>query len=330
VFAPRPGKAGLAHVSIAFAACMIASSPAAAQSDGVERRIDRLESEMRAVQRKVFPGGDTRYFEPEFAPAPQEVQPTGIPSTTPLADLTQRVDALERQLATLTGQAERNGHEVQQLRDELRRFREDAEFRLAAIEDGEPQRPRPPGGVAAATPPTGATPAPTGAAASPPAAAPSGAPQPLQTAEGSPASPPPVGAEAPAPADPVEAEYLAAYQLFQARDYPKAESALQAFVSKHPKSPRSSHAQFWLGRTYAAQNSNAQAAKAFLDNYRTLPRGERAPDSLLWLGKSLQKLGQPSEACRAYNELQAAYGTKLSEGFRSDLAQARTASKCEA
>src|SRR3546814_2900601 len=68
--------------------------PAAAfaQSGGsVDKRVGVLEKQMQAVQRKVFPGADPRFFEPEIAPAPTGVAGTGLPATTPLADLTARV-----------------------------------------------------------------------------------------------------------------------------------------------------------------------------------------------------------------------------------------------
>src|SRR3546814_15212604 len=67
---------------------------------------------MQAVQRKVFPGADPRFFEPEIAPAPTGVAGTGLPATTPLADLTARVNSLEKQMTTLTGQNEQNSFRI--------------------------------------------------------------------------------------------------------------------------------------------------------------------------------------------------------------------------
>jgi len=39
---------------------LLVSTPVSAQTANVDQRVDRLEQEMRAVQRKVFPGGSTR------------------------------------------------------------------------------------------------------------------------------------------------------------------------------------------------------------------------------------------------------------------------------
>ena len=42
-----------------------------------------------------------------------------------------------------------------------------------------------------------------------------------------------------------------------------------------------------------------------------IPAGERAPDSLYYLGQALMKLGQPAQACNAYAELDEVYGSKM-------------------
>uniref|UniRef100_UPI00036AACAB YbgF trimerization domain-containing protein n=1 Tax=Sandarakinorhabdus sp. AAP62 TaxID=1248916 RepID=UPI00036AACAB len=147
---------------LAFA--VLLPAPLAAQAVDVgklDRRVGTLESEMRAVQRKVFPGGNGRFFEPEIpaqaaAPAPAPETP---PATTPIVDLTARVDALEGQLKTMTGQIEAMEYKLRQLEDGQRRLKGDTEFRLNALEN--------PGG--AAPPADGAAPAvvPPGTAAVP-------------------------------------------------------------------------------------------------------------------------------------------------------------------
>ncbi|NTZ44151.1 hypothetical protein G7A66_13880, partial [Altererythrobacter sp. SALINAS58] len=68
--------------------------PATAQ-DNAEVRIRKLEAEIRALQRKVFPGADGRYFEPEITAAPAQPTGTTAPSTTAVTDILARLDALE-------------------------------------------------------------------------------------------------------------------------------------------------------------------------------------------------------------------------------------------
>ena len=77
------------------------AAPLAAQQQpaAVGQRVDKLEREMRAVQRKVFPGGNQQFFEPEIAPQAAPSAPAGVPASNPVADLTTRVSSLEQELA---------------------------------------------------------------------------------------------------------------------------------------------------------------------------------------------------------------------------------------
>ena len=272
---------------------LLPAMPAFAQQtvQQVEGRVKKLESEMRAVQRKVFPGGSKEYFEAEIQAPAAPVTAPGVPASNPLSDLSRRVDSLENQLTTMTGQLEENSFKVRQLEAALEKFKTDAEFRLTTLEGGAP-------------------PAAPGAAAALPAAA---APQPAVAAALTP-----------------EQEYNAAYGLVTAKDYPAAEKALSAFIAKNPKHARASNAQYWLGRTYFAQNQPVQAARTLLENYQKRPEGERAPESLLWLGKSLMAFSPPSpqKACEAYDQLEASYGKTLSQSLRTQLVDARSAARC--
>lgn len=308
--------------SLMCATVLATAIPALAQDTRqVERRIDKLESEMRAVQRKVFPGGDKRYFEPEFQPTEQApVAPAGVPATSPIADLTTRVDALERQLQSLTGQVEQANYKVRQMEDAMAKFRADAEFRLTQLEGGAKPPATVTDGTATVLPPL-----------TPPAAATTPAPKPAaDAAKPANGTKPTADAAATKPADPVEAAYQAAYLNYSNQQYAKAETALAEFVAKNPRSRRASHAQYWLGRTYMAQKLPAQAAKAFLDNYRNMPKGERAPDSLYWLGQALMAMSppQPARACEVYDELNGAYADKLSTSLKGQVDKARATAKC--
>ena len=321
--------------TIMAAVAVTVAMPVAAQAS-LDRRVDTLEQQMKSVQRKVFPGGDKRYFEPEFpatdAAAPQA--PAGAPATSPIADLTTRVDALERQLQTLTGQVEQATFKARQTEEALAKFRSDAEFRLGQLETGAKaaasvevapaadesaatsakpaSKPPVKPATKAAVKPSGAT---TASMAGTTDAVAGGA------AETTPAA---------KPADPAEAAYQAAYAFVAAKQYDKAETALTAFVAKYPKSAKASHAQYWLGRVYMAQHLPAQAAKAYLDNYRNMPKGARAADSLLGLGGALMAMDPPNadKACDVYGELQTAYGAKLSADQQAQLKRARTTAKC--
>jgi TolA-binding protein len=70
------------------------------------------------------------------------------------------------------------------------------------------------------------------------------------------------------------------------------------------------------------------AAEALLANYRRDPKGERAQDSLFYLGQSLMKLGQPGQACKAYAELEDVYSAGLRAPIRAALPAAKSEARC--
>lgn len=287
-------------------AALVAVVPALAQdSDPVlGKRVGKLESEMKAVQRKVFPGGDPRFFEPEVQPAaPAAAEPVGNPASTPLTDLTARVAELETQQRALTGQVEANQNRLRLLEESLTKFRGDAEFRLNAIEAGTK-----PADPAAAT---------ADDSAAPPAVK-SGR-TPLKPAPEAPSAP--VGPEA---------QWRAAQALMTAKDYDGAEPALTDFLAKYPKSTHASEAQYALGKAYAAQKQYAEAAKAFLNGYKIYPKGTHAADSLLGLSQALIDLKKSAQACQSLDELDAVYGDKLTPALKAQAAKARTTAKCKA
>jgi peptidoglycan hydrolase CwlO-like protein len=94
--------------------------PVSAQTDVMSLRVGKLEKEMTAVQRKVFPNGAA--VEPEIGSAALGVS-AGSPASQPVADLTARVDSLENQLRTLTGQVETDGNRIKKLDEAIKAMR---------------------------------------------------------------------------------------------------------------------------------------------------------------------------------------------------------------
>ena len=72
----------------------------------------------------------------------------------------------------------------------------------------------------------------------------------------------------------------------------------------------------------------ALASVAFYENYQKRPRGDRAPDSLAYLGEALIQLKKPADACKVYAELEQVYGTSLSASLRGMMDKGRTKAKC--
>ena len=303
------------------AAVMILPTAAAAQSN-VEGRVGKLESEMRAVQRKVFPNGAGGYVQPEITAPQTQAQAPGVPASSALSDLTSRVTSLEEQMAGLTGQIEQNGYRTRQLQDQFDAYKRATEARLKALESG--PAPIAPAGQSAPLD-TSATPVAATGSTRPPKtpAAPS-----VVTGDTATATPA-AAVDKPSTGDAAEDAYLYGYRLWAAKRYPEAEAALKKVVADYPKSRRASFAQNLLGRTYLDSGKPSLASMAFYENYKKFPDGERAPDSLLYLGQALTKLNKAADACKVYDELSDVYGAKLSAAMKSQIASGRSAAKCQ-
>jgi TolA-binding protein len=291
-----------------------ASIPAWAQSRGtLDARVERVEKELRAVQRKVFPGGEQAFTSAEIAPE-QAVAPTGVPASTPLADLNARVGSLEQAVTQLTAQVEQAEHRLTVLSEQSAKDRQEFQTRLQLIE-------------AAAAPAVAAPLAPADEA---PLPVPAGTRTPPRSSAATavPPAPPPAAGAAATGSDAAEAAYMDGYRLWEAKKYGEAQTSLAAVVKKYPKHRRASYAQNLLGRAYLDAGQPARAAEAFARNYQTNPKGERAPDSLYYLGQSLVALKKPEDACRVYDELDTAYGASLSAALKTRVATARSDAKC--
>lgn len=286
---------------VAIAALIAAGGTALAQRVPTpEQRIERLEGQLRQVQRQVFPRGQPAATA-GFSDEPAATQ-------TSVRTLDERLNGLERQLAEIVRQSEENGHRLTVVQAELARLRTDQERRLAALESTAAAA------AAAAVPPivTGTAPA----AGSPPMTV----------------KPPVAAAQGPAPVpaadDPAELAYDEGYQLWRAGKHDQAITSLRAFVSAYPRHRRASWASNLAGRALLDKGQPRAAAEALLANYRSNPNGERAADSLFYLGQALMQLNQPEQACKAYAELESVYGAAMRAELKRLLPPAKSDARC--
>ena len=292
-----------------------AALPANAQDGSTEARLKKAETEIRALQRKVFPGGDGKYFEPEITAA----QPTGTtatrPSTTAVTDMLARLDALESQIARLTSQTEENTNAIAQLGT-----------RLGALEVTSTA-------AAAASVPavTTVTPTPT--------------PTPAATASRTPPPPPPPPAAKPTGPtaqrlaavqaiakpqtdDPGKDEYDYGFRLWDAGFFPEAQQQLSLYVEKYPKHAQISYGRNLLGRAYLDGGKPNEAAPWFLKNYQSDKQGARAPDSLLYLAETMIVMKDTKRACIALAEFGETYPAVATSRLKSQYDADRGKVKC--
>ncbi|WP_299326199.1 hypothetical protein [Parasphingopyxis sp.] len=280
------------------------ATPALAQSDDLDRRIDRVEREVRALQREVFPGGNSDFFEPEIQTGTRDGT-VGSPASAPITALTDRVNALERQLATLTGQVEENSFELRQLRS-----------MVEALQGG-----------GAATEPDTTLDATTLTNDSDTASSDTtDASEPTESAESAPAAT--ESSEPPLPDDAGEASYVRGYRMWRDGRYEEARTQLRETVENFPGHRFESYARNLLGRAYLDDDKPANATEIFVRNYQELPDGDRAADSLFFLGIALTELNYNDRACLAFDELRDVYGDTLRSTIREQVPAAREAAGC--
>jgi TolA-binding protein len=286
---------------------------AMAQNVAVDVRVDRLEKEMRAVQRKVFPAGAP--LEAEITrPATPQVTP-GSPASTPVADLTARVNALESQLASITGQVEENSFKLKQLEEAFNRYKAEQDSRAPQAVVAPPPV-RPAVDPVSATQPATPRPATNGSAAN------AGATEERKAAV--------ARVERPSTGNESDDAYTYGYRLWDAKFYPEAQAQLKATVDKFGSAPVASKAANLLGRAYLDDGKPALASVTFYENYQKRPRGDRAADSLTYLGEALIQLKKPADACKVYAELEQVYGATLSSSLRGLMDKGRARAKCSA
>jgi len=304
---------------IVLATCAIASlsaSSALAQRQpppSPEQRLDRLERQVQQVQRQVFPKGrpaDSAGFSDEPAATQSSV-----------VTLDQRLDALEREVADMLRQSEENGHRLQTIQSDLGQFRTDQEQRMSTLE----RRMNDAASAAASQnvePPTPTT--------KPAAAKPAASKRGADNAADNAAAPvtTPAGGPAVAEGDPGEDAYSQGFHLWESGQYDEALTSLRAFTAAYPKHRRASYANNLIGRVLLDKGAAREAAQALLANYRNNPKGERAPDSLFYLGQALMKLGQSGQACKAYADLDAVYGSAIRPDLKKLEADAKTQAQC--
>ena len=134
--------------------------------------------------------------------------------------------------------------------------------------------------------------------------------------------------ERPSSGNAADDAYSYGFRLWDAKFYPEAQAQLKATVDKYGDSPIASKAQNLLGRAYLDDGKPALASVAFYENYQKRPRGDRAADSLAYLGEALIQLKKPADACKVYQELEQVYGSSLSSAQKAMMTKGRATAKC--
>ena len=103
------------------------------------------------------------------------------------------------------------------------------------------------------------------------------------------------------------ADYDAAMLAYKAGQYEDAQAGLQDFLKKYPKDRLVSEAVFYLGESYAKRSRHREAAEQYLKMSTDFGKTSRAPEAMVKLGMSLDKLGLKEQACATFGEVGRKY-----------------------
>jgi tol-pal system protein YbgF len=229
------------------------------------------------------------------------------------AEFVVRLNRIEGQMRQMSGQIEQLQFENRQLKDQLRRFQEDTEFRFQEGRGPAPRAQAP----AAAPPPSrlsGRSPsrAPVRRSdAFDPSAQPGapGAPRPLGTSSGA-APPSGVASGEPTPPRGTQADAGRSIEDIIDDEPPRGAGPLDLNpAAQPPTAPRPSvaatgsrdpRADYDAAYAYILQRQYEQAEMGFRQFLQSHPRDKLVPDAVFWLGESYLARSRPREAAEQF------------------------------
>lgn len=103
-----------------------------------------------------------------------------------------------------------------------------------------------------------------------------------------------------------------------------AQTDFQTYLAVMPDAPNAGEVNYWLGETYFVKGGYANAADAYITSMRKDSQGVKAPEALIRLGASLRELGKKTEACQALDSFPAQYpnaSAEIREKARTEVAR---------
>lgn len=253
-------------------------------------RIQQLENQVQTLSQAVYRGDKGAMAAAMNAPAP------GGAAMSAYED---RLGRLEQQQRDMTGQIEKLGYDVQQMKTQLDKALADNELRFQQLSGGK------------TPPPAADMPAPaTGDDVKSSGNSTGGTLGNLSTAPGG---------------DPAAALYESGFADVRDAKYDAAEAKFKQFIKDYPKHALMPNVQYWLAETYYVRGNYQQSAKMFAQGYQDYPKGPKAADSLLKLGLSLGKLGKKDDACLSFQQLKKQFASEQSTVVRRAEQEMKTA-----
>lgn len=259
-------------------------------ANALSERLDRLERDLNFVQKQVYRNGNT---------GDGSAAPTGAPMNS--GQLQVRFSQIDEEMRQIRGLIEQTQFENKKTATELKKFSEDVDFRLRAIEQKQAQAEA--NVTPAITSPVDGAPALVDAA-SPDANAEKPAEYKPEAKEKPVEKPALTGKDFPDS----NAHYSHAFKLLNEKKFSEAATSFDAFVKKYPADPLTANAYYWLGESQYARSDFTRSTESFRKGFEVNPEGQKAPDNLYKLALSLSQIKRKTEACVVLAQVISKYG----------------------
>jgi tol-pal system protein YbgF len=103
------------------------------------------------------------------------------------------------------------------------------------------------------------------------------------------------------------ADYVKAFGLYSANNFPEAIAAFEIFMKNNPQSDYDANALYWIGECYYSLSDLPKAKEIFFKVAGNYPNSPKAPDALLKLGYSLAAMKEKDKANAIYESLIKSY-----------------------
>jgi tol-pal system protein YbgF len=103
------------------------------------------------------------------------------------------------------------------------------------------------------------------------------------------------------------AEYLKAFGLYSANNFPAAIEAFESFFKSNSQSDFAANALYWIGECHYTLSDFPRAKEAFMKVAESYPKSSKTPDALLKLGYTLSALKEKEKAKSIFERIITSY-----------------------
>jgi tol-pal system protein YbgF len=103
------------------------------------------------------------------------------------------------------------------------------------------------------------------------------------------------------------AEYLKAFGLYSANNFPASIESFEAFYKNNPESDYAANALYWIGECHYTLSDLPRAKDAFTKVIEVYPKSTKTPDALLKLGYTLAAMKEKEKAAGIFEKIITSY-----------------------